>query len=117
MLFRSDFEQLAAFQRLTTSEKYFYLAQNLSHTSALTRAIPDLAYPRSGIVESFNASEQWLFNLMVTLLIAHGQVSLVGDETYSPYLTAAYVEAVSVEPTRLHLLRSLPLCLPRHSGC
>ena len=110
-------EQLAAFQRLTTSEKYFYLAQNLSHTSALTRAILDLAYPRSGIVESFNASEQWLFNLMVTLLIAHGQVSLVGDETYSPYLTAAYVEAVSVEPTRLHLLRSLPLCLPRHSGC
>ncbi|MEM1242299.1 MAG: dienelactone hydrolase, partial [Cyanobacteria bacterium P01_H01_bin.26] len=110
-------EQLAAFQGLTISEKYFYLAQNLSHTSALTRAILDLAYPRSDIIESFNASEQWLFNLMVTLLIAHGQVSLVGDETYSPYLTAAYVEAVSVEPTRLHLLRSLPLCLLRHSGC
>mgnify|MGYP001799294125 CR=1 FL=1 len=104
-------EQLAAFQRLTTPEKYFYLAQNLSHTSALTRAILDLAYPRSDIVESFNASEQWLFNLMVTLLIAHGQVSLVGDETYSPYLTAAYVETVSVEPTRLHLLRALPPCL------
>ncbi|MEM1243151.1 MAG: dienelactone hydrolase, partial [Cyanobacteria bacterium P01_H01_bin.26] len=104
-------EQLAAFQGLTTPEKYFYLAENLSHTSALTRAILDLAYPRSGIVESFNASEQWLFNLMVTLLIAHGQVSLVGDETYNPYLTAAYVEAVSVEPTRLHLLRSLPPCL------
>ncbi|ESA33691.1 dienelactone hydrolase [Leptolyngbya sp. Heron Island J] len=106
-------EQLAAFQGLTVSEKYFYLAQNLSHTSALTRAILDLAYPRSGIVERFNASEQWLFNLMVTLLIAHGQVSLMGDETYTPYLTAAYVEAVSVEPTRLHLLRFLPPCLSR----
>ncbi|MFG6096330.1 alpha/beta hydrolase [Leptothoe sp. ISB3NOV94-8A] len=104
-------EQLAAFQGLTTSEKYFYLAENLSHTSALTRAILDLAYPRSGIVERFNASEQWLFNLMVTLLIAHGQVSLMGDETYNPYLTAAYVETVSVDPTRMHLLRSLPPCL------
>lgn len=101
-------EQLAAFQGLTTPEKYFYLAQNLSHTSALTRAVLDLAYPRSGIVDRFNASEQWLFNLMVTLLIAHGQVSLVGDETYNPYLTAAYVETVSVDPTRLHLLRSVP---------
>ncbi|MEM1256039.1 MAG: alpha/beta hydrolase [Cyanobacteria bacterium P01_H01_bin.21] len=106
-------EQLAAFQGLTISEKYFYLAQNLSHTSALTRAILDLAYPRSDIVESFNANEQQLFTLMVTLLIAHGQVSLMGDETYNPYLTAAYVEAVSVEPTRLHLLRSWPLCSSR----
>ncbi|WP_031293898.1 alpha/beta hydrolase [Leptolyngbya sp. Heron Island J] len=104
-------EQLAAFQRLTTAEKYFYLAENLSHTSALTRAVLDLAYPRSGIVDSFNASEQWLFNLMVTLLIAHAQVALMGDETYNPYLTAAYVESVSVDPTRLHLLRSLPPCL------
>ncbi|MEO0377008.1 MAG: alpha/beta hydrolase [Cyanobacteria bacterium P01_A01_bin.17] len=103
-------EQLAAFQWLTTSEKYFYLADNPSHTSAMTRAILDLAYPRSEIVDSFNANEQWLFNLMVTLLIAHGQVSLRGDETYDPYLTAAYVEAVSIEPTRLHLLRSLPTC-------
>ena len=103
-------EQLAAFQWLTTSEKYFYLADNLSHTSAMTRAILDLAYPRSEIVDSFNANEQWLFNLMVTLLIAHGQVSLRGDETYAPYLTAAYVEAASIEPTRLHLLRSLPTC-------
>ena len=101
-------EQLAAFQGLTTSDKYFYLADNLSHTTALTRAVLDLAYPRSGIVDSFNASEQWLFNLMVTLLIAHAQVSLMGDETYTPYLTAAYVEAVSVDPTRLHLLRSVP---------
>ncbi|ESA33944.1 dienelactone hydrolase [Leptolyngbya sp. Heron Island J] len=103
-------EQLAAFQWLTTSERYFYLAENLSHTSALTRAVLDLVSPRSDIVDSFDASEKWLFNLMVTLLIAHAQVSLVGDEIYNPYLTAAYVENVSVEPIKLHLLRSLPTC-------
>ena len=108
-------EQLAAFQGLTTPEKYFYLAENLSHTSALTRAILDLVHPRSGIVDSLNVSEQWLFTLMVTLLIAHAQVSLMGNETYNPYLTAAYVETVSVEPTRLNLLRSSLLCLSGRS--
>ena len=99
-------EQLAAFQGLTTSDKYFYLAENMSHTTSLTRAILDLVYPRSNIVDSLNVSEQRLFSLMVTLLIAHAQVSLMGDETYRPYLTAAYVETVSVEPSRLNLLRS-----------
>ncbi|MEM9482910.1 MAG: alpha/beta hydrolase [Cyanobacteria bacterium P01_F01_bin.116] len=104
-------EQLAAFQSLTTPDKYFYLAENLSHTTALTQAILRLAYPDSGLVERFNASEPRLFNLMATLWIAHGKFFLLGDNTYSPYLTSAYVETVSVEPTRLHLLRTLPPCL------
>lgn len=99
-------EQLTAFQWLTTAEKYFYLAENLSHTTALTRAVLDLVYPRGDVVESFNETEQWLFNLTVTLAIAHGQLYLLGNEAYRPYLTSAYVETVSVEPTRLHLLRS-----------
>ncbi|MEM9485797.1 MAG: dienelactone hydrolase, partial [Cyanobacteria bacterium P01_F01_bin.116] len=104
-------EQLAAFQSLTTPDKYFYLAENLSHTTALTQAILGLAYPNSGLVERFNASEPRLFNLMATLWIAHGKVSLLEEQAYSPYLTSAYVEAMSVDPTRLHLLRSLPPCL------
>ena len=104
-------EQLAAFQSLTTPEKYFYLVENLSHTTALTRAILGLVYPDSGLVERFNASEPRLFNLMATLWIAHGKVFLLEEQTYSPYLTSAYVETVSVDPTRLHLLRSLPTCL------
>ena len=104
-------EQLAAFQSLTTPEKYLYLVENLSHTTALTRAILGLVYPDSGLVERFNASEPRLFNLMATLWIAHGKVFLLEEQTYSPYLTSAYVETVSVDPTRLHLLRSLPTCL------
>ncbi|MBE7384976.1 MAG: alpha/beta hydrolase [Leptolyngbya sp. SIO1E4] len=99
-------EQLTAFQWLTTSEKYFYLAENLSHTTELTRAVLDLVYPRGNVVESFNETEQWLFNLTVTLVIAHGHRYLLGNEAYRPYLTSAYVETVSVEPTKLHLLRS-----------
>ena len=98
-------EQLNAFQWLTTTQKYFYLAENLSHTAALTRAVLDLVYPRSSdIVERFNASENWLFSLIVTLMIAHGKTYLTDDEAYRPYLTAAYVQTVSVEPTRVHLI-------------
>ncbi|MEM9767539.1 MAG: alpha/beta hydrolase [Cyanobacteria bacterium P01_D01_bin.71] len=99
-------EQLAAFQWLTASEKYFYLAENLSHTTSLTRAVLNLVYPRGDVLEDFNETEQWLFNLTVTLVIAHGNRYLLEDEAYSPYLTSAYVETVSVEPTKLHLLRS-----------
>ncbi|MDB9529358.1 alpha/beta hydrolase [Oscillatoria sp. CS-180] len=99
-------EQLTAFQWLTTSEKYFYLVENLSHTTALTRAVLDLVYPRGDVLEGFNETEQWLFNLTVTLAIAHGHLHLLENEAYRPYLTSAYVETVSVEPTRLHLLRS-----------
>ncbi|MEN8443416.1 MAG: alpha/beta hydrolase [Cyanobacteria bacterium J06555_13] len=99
-------EQLMMFEGLTASPKYFYLADNLSHTTELTRAILELAYPTSDVAQRFRASEQWLFNLVVTLMIAHGKNNLLGDEAYQPYLTAAYVETNSVDPARIHLLRS-----------
>ncbi|MEM0980381.1 MAG: alpha/beta hydrolase, partial [Cyanobacteria bacterium P01_H01_bin.58] len=101
-------EQLTAFQWLTTPQKYFYLAQNRSHTSALTRIILDQVYPKENISENFDEAEEWLFSLTDSLIIAHGKVHLLGDESYRPYLTSAYVEVNSVEPNRIHLLRSLP---------
>ena len=100
-------EQLTMFQGLETPQKYFYLGDNLSHTTELTRAILQLVHPRSDVADQFRDSEQWLFNLVVTLVIAHGKTSLLADETYQPYLSAAYVESNSVAPTRVHLLRSL----------
>ena len=101
-------EQLTAFQWLTTPQKYFYLAQNRSHTSALTRIILDQVYPKENLSENFDEAEEWLFSLTDSLIIAHGKVHLLGDESYRPYLTSAYVEVNSTEPNRIHLLRSLP---------
>jgi hypothetical protein len=34
---------------------------------------------------------------VISLAIAHGKVALLDDESYRPYLTSAYVEAVSVD--------------------
>ncbi|MEM1289852.1 MAG: alpha/beta hydrolase [Cyanobacteria bacterium P01_H01_bin.162] len=101
-------EQLTAFQWLTTPDKYFYVAENLSHTSELTRLILALEHPQSDIVTQFNAAESELFSLAISLAIAHGHVYLRHDDAYRPYLTAAYVETLSREPTKLHLLRSFP---------
>lgn len=101
-------EQLVAFQGLTTSQKYFYLGENLSHTPAMTRVILSVTSPNSDTVERFDEVEELFSNLIVSLIIAHGQVYLLDDASYRPYLTSAYVEAVSVEPTKLHLLRSIP---------
>lgn len=101
-------EQLVAFQGLTTPEKYFYLGENLSHTPAMTRIILNVTNPSSEVIENFDEAEELFSSLILSLAIAHAQVYLLDDESYRPYLTSAYVEAVSIEPTKLHLLRSVP---------
>ena len=101
-------EQLVAFQGLTTPQKYFYLGENLSHTPAMTRVILNVTNPSSDIVENFDQAEELFSNLIVSLATAHAQVYLLNNDSYRPYLTSAYVEAVSVEPTELRLLRSIP---------
>lgn len=100
-------EQLAIFQKLTTDSKYFYLVENLSHTPELTRTILDLVHPDSDLSEGFKATEDWLFDVVVTVLIAHAKTHLLEDDAYLPYLTSAYVESVSVEPTKVHLIRAM----------
>ncbi|MEM6869371.1 MAG: alpha/beta hydrolase, partial [Cyanobacteria bacterium P01_C01_bin.121] len=99
-------EQVIAFQGLTTPEKYLYLGDNLSHSPALTRLALNTLNPNSDIAEDFDDAEELFSNLIVSVAIAHAQVHLQGDESYRPYLTSSYVESVSVEPVKLHLVRS-----------
>ncbi|MEM9005182.1 MAG: hypothetical protein AAGE59_16880 [Cyanobacteria bacterium P01_F01_bin.86] len=101
-------EQLVTFQGLTTAQKYLYLGENLSHTPELTRLALNITNPNRNIADNFDATAELFSNLVVSLSIAHGRVYLQDDESYRPYLTAAYVEANSVEPFNLHLLRSAP---------
>ncbi|MEM1290686.1 MAG: alpha/beta hydrolase [Cyanobacteria bacterium P01_H01_bin.162] len=101
-------EQLIAFQGLTTPERYLYLAENISHSPELTRLVLDVTSSSNNIVELFDENENTFSNLVVSLGIAHGKLHLLNDESYRPYLTAAYAEAASVEPVNLYLLRSVP---------
>ena len=100
-------EQVAAFQGLTMAQKYLYLAENLSHTPELTRVALEITNPNIEVVEGFSQTQNLFTDLIITLAIAHGNVYLQGDNSYLPYLTSAYVETVSVEPVKFHLLRSV----------
>lgn len=101
-------EQVNAFEGLTTVEKYLYLAQNLSHTPELTRVALAVTNPNTEVVEGFQETQNRFTELVITLAIAHGNVYLQEDDSFLPYLTSAYVETVSVEPVKLHLVRSIP---------
>ncbi|MEO1684227.1 MAG: alpha/beta hydrolase [Cyanobacteria bacterium J06631_12] len=106
-------EQLSAFQWLTTEHKYFYITEHLAHTAELTRIALDIAHPEEDAVDRFNTFESELLSLTESLIIAHGKVHLQADESYRPYLTSAYVRAVSMDPNRIHLLRSFSDGSPR----
>jgi len=101
-------EQVVAFQGLTTSQKYLYLGENLSHSPLLTRLALNTFNPNSAMIDDLDETAEIFSSLIVSLAIAHGHVYLLDNESYRPYLTSAYVEAVSVEPFKLHLLRSIP---------
>ena len=100
-------EQVAAFKGLTTDQKYLYLAENLSHTAELTRVALEITHPDTDVVEGFSKTQERFTDLIITLAIAYGNVYLKDDSAYLPYLTSAYVKAVSIAPVHFHLVRSI----------
>lgn len=100
-------EQVNAFQQLTMAEKYFYSAENISHNQPLTRLVMNLLYPETDAARSFDTVSQAFSAKLQTLIIAHGQVHLRGEDAYRPYLTSSYVQTASIELVKIHLVRSL----------
>jgi predicted dienelactone hydrolase len=105
----AELEQLVAFRDLTTPKKYLYLGENASHSSALTELVLGVADADSELLATFSEATEVFTGLVLTLTIAHGRVYLLDDDSYSPYLTASYVEATnSVTPISFRLLRTVP---------
>ena len=96
------------FQRLATPQKYFYLAEKISHTTELTRVALDMFQPETRSARSVDQSVQQVYSLVSSLAIAHGRFHLLNDDEYLPYLTSSYIQAATQEPFRLHLVQSLP---------
>ncbi|MGA7934276.1 MAG: alpha/beta fold hydrolase [Kovacikia sp.] len=103
-------EQVDVFGRLaaTDSDKYLYLAENTSHNADLTRITQKLFNPGVEVTQNLEETRQLFRGVIKNLLVAFGRVYLLGQEDFRPYLTSAYVETVSVEPQKLHLVHSLP---------
>jgi predicted dienelactone hydrolase len=101
-------QQLLAFSWLTTPDKYFYLAENTSHSAEFT----GLTNRLFNLDEQFEQSvlEAGLGinrNLNKALIVAFSQVYLEGRSEYEPFLTAAYVEETSQPPFNFRLLREV----------
>lgn len=104
-----ELEQLVAFRDLTTPQKYLYLGENASHSSALTELVLGVTDANSDLLATFSETREVFTSLILSLVIAHGKVYLLDDDSYSPYLTASYVEAASsVTPINFRLVRSVP---------
>ncbi|MEL6353746.1 MAG: dienelactone hydrolase, partial [Cyanobacteria bacterium J06627_28] len=102
-------EQLVAFRDLTTPQKYLYLGENASHSSALTELVLGVTDADSELLATLSEAREVFTNLVLSLTIAQGRVHLLDDDSYLPYLTASYVEAASsVTPVNFRLLRSVP---------
>jgi predicted dienelactone hydrolase len=101
-------QQVAAFSWLRGDDRYLYLGENTSHGPDFTKLFSrflyiDAAYEQ-GIEEAIAATT----GVNRSLVVAFSQVYLVEQEEYRPFLRSAYVEAVSAEPFRVHLVRDLP---------
>lgn len=101
-------QQVETFSWLTTSDKYLYLGENTSHNADLTRLTSRLFNIdrdfEQGVEEGLALSQ----DLFESLLIAFSKVYLLDDAAYEPFLRAAYVETVSEDPFKKHLVRELP---------
>ncbi|HIK43587.1 MAG TPA: alpha/beta hydrolase [Leptolyngbyaceae cyanobacterium M65_K2018_010] len=101
-------QQVAAFSWLTGPERYLYLAENTSHSPNFTRLINNLLSMDEYFEQSIEEALVMTRGVNKSLIVAFSQVYGAGRLEYSPFLTAAYVEAISTNDRPLHLVRTLP---------
>jgi predicted dienelactone hydrolase len=101
-------QQVAAFSWLQGSDRYLYLGENTSHGPDLTKLFTQFLYIDASLEQSIEEAVSATRGVIKSLVVAFSQVYLNEQEDYRPFLRSAYVEAVSAEPFRLHLVRGLP---------
>jgi predicted dienelactone hydrolase len=101
-------QQVVPFSELTTPEKYLYVAENTSHGPAVTRLTSQLFNIDKQYDESVEKGLILTRQINKGLIVAFSQVFLADREEFRPYLTSAYVEAISQDPFRFNLVRKLP---------
>jgi len=101
-------QQVAAFSWLQGSDRYLYLGENTSHGPDLTKLFTQFLYIDASLEQSIEEAVSATRGVIKSLVVAFSQVYLNEQEDYRPFLRSAYVEAVSAEPFRLHLVRDLP---------
>ncbi|TVQ10045.1 MAG: alpha/beta fold hydrolase [Leptolyngbya sp. DLM2.Bin27] len=101
-------QQVAAFSWLQGSDRYLYLGENTSHGPDFTKLFTQFLYIDASLEKSIDEAVTATQGVIKSLVVAFSQVYLNEQDDYRPFLRSAYVEAVSAEPFRLHLVRDLP---------
>ncbi|WP_448561557.1 alpha/beta hydrolase family protein [Trichothermofontia sp.] len=101
-------QQVIPFSWLTAPDRYLLIAAGVSHTSDLTSLIDQLLFSTVEKEEDFKAAYAWFQGNILSLLMAFTQAYLNQKPEYRAYLRAGYIEAISRDPFRLLLIRSLP---------
>jgi predicted dienelactone hydrolase len=101
-------QQVAAFSWLRGSDRYLYLGENTSHGPDFTKLFTQFLYIDAALEQGIDEAVTATRGVIKSLVVAFSQVYLNQQEDYRPFLRSAYVEAVSAEPFRLHLVRYLP---------
>jgi hypothetical protein len=104
-------QQVDAFSWLTIPDKYLYLYENTSHTAELTRLVDSVFHLNRDFEQGVEEGVALTRVNSKSLAIAFSQVYLKANNTYTPFLQSAYIEAVSDEPFQQHLVRELPASL------
>lgn len=101
-------QQVAAFSWLRGPDRYLYLGENTSHGPDFTKLASRFLYLDDALEQGIEEAIASTRGVNRSLVVAFSRVYLSEQEEYRPFLSSAYVGAVSAEPFRLHLVRELP---------
>jgi predicted dienelactone hydrolase len=97
-------EQTPAFGWLTTPERYLTVSNGLPHA----RLTLDVINRLTGQATTWETVKPITLRYQNVMSTAFFKVYVAQDDAYLPYLTAAYVQDLTVAPYTLTLVRSLP---------
>lgn len=101
-------QQISAFSWLTTPDRYLYLADNTSHGPEFTRSLLQLLEFDQNLAQSLDEALGITRGVNKALVVAFTQVYAADRQEFAPFLQSSYVEAMSADPFRLHLVNTLP---------
>jgi predicted dienelactone hydrolase len=101
-------QQVAAFSWLQGRDRYLYLGENTSHGPDFTKLASRFLYLDDAFEQGIDEALAATRGVNKSLVVAFSQVYLAEQEAYRPFLRSHYIEAVSADPFRLHLVRELP---------
>ncbi|MBE9108563.1 alpha/beta hydrolase [Nodosilinea sp. LEGE 07298] len=101
-------QQVAAFSWLQGRDRYLYLGENTSHGPDFTKLASRFLYLDDAFEQGIDEALAATRGVNKSLVVAFSQVYLAQQEAYRPFLRSHYIEAVSADPFRLHLVRELP---------